>query len=600
MSQLPLRQELPVESTWDLNLLFDTQETFENEVEKLLQKVTDFKEKYENQLNTQETIVEALEQFEAISQRMSHIVHYGFLGYEVDRLNAQYEQNNERVNQVMETVSTQLAFFEPELSQLEDSVIESVIQSEKGRVFAHYLNKLMRQKPYQLSAENEALLGLLNGSLNHPYAQYLTMKFQDLTFEDFCAEGKMYANSFVTFEGDFEGHTNQAIRHESWKSFHDGLTRYQHTAAANYINKVKTEKRLATARGFDSVIDYLLFDQRVTQEAYHRQIDVIMDKFAPVMRRYATLLKEEQGLDQMSLADIKMPFSLQPQATITQDEAQKMLQEVFSTLGEEYVAIVKRAFDERWIDFPMNQTKSTGGFCATVYDGPSYILLNWTGLLSEVLVLAHELGHAGHFQLTNENQLALTPEASLYFIEAPSTANEVIMCQYLLNQPIEAEQKRALLAEFISRTYFHNMVTHLLEADFQRKVYQAVDKNELLNADRLNGFFKETLEQFWADAVVINEGAELTWMRQPHYFMGLYPYTYSAGLTIGTQIGQRIANKDEEAIASWLEVLKAGGTLSPLELARKAGVEMADATALENAIAYVDSLLDQIEALKEV
>src|SRR5699024_2642424 len=145
-------------------------------------------------------------------------------------------------------------------------------------------------------------------------------------------------------------------------------------------------------------------------------------------------------------------------------------------------------------------------------------------------------------------QNVLTPEASLYFIEAPSTANEVIMCQYLLNQPISAEQKRVLIAEFISRTYFHNMVTHLLEADFQRKVYQAVDKGEVLNAKRFNAFFKETLENFWGDAVEINEGAELTWMRQPHYFMGLYSYTYSAGLTIGTQIGQKIAAKDETAI----------------------------------------------------
>ena len=172
------------------------------------------------------------------------------------------------------------------------------------------------------------------------------------------------------------------------------------------------------------------------------------------------------------------------------------------------------------------------------------------------------------------------------------------MCQYLLNQPISNEQKRILIGEFISRTYFHNMVTHLLEADFQRKVYLAIEKGDVLNASRLNAFFMETLQTFWGEDVEINDGAELTWMRQPHYFIGLYSYTYSAGLTIGTQIGQRIANREEAAIESWLEVLRAGGTLNPIELAAKAGVSMKDGEALRTAISFVDGLLDQMEALK--
>ena len=171
------------------------------------------------------------------------------------------------------------------------------------------------------------------------------------------------------------------------------------------------------------------------------------------------------------------------------------------------------------------------------------------------------------------------------------------MCQYLLSQPLEAAQKRTLITEFIARTYFHNMVTHLLEAHFQRKVLEAVDRDEFLNTDSLNQFFLETLKEFWGDALEINPGAELTWMRQPHYFMALYPYTYSAGLTIGTAVGQKIAAGDQTTIDKWLEVLKAGGTMGPLALAEHAGVSMADAGALRSAIGYVDHLLDQIEAL---
>lgn len=158
-------------------------------------------------------------------------------------------------------------------------------------------------------------------------------------------------------------------------------------------------------------------------------------------------------------------------------------------------------------------------------------------------------------------------------------------------------EKQNLIAEFISRTYFHNMVTHLLEADFQRKVYQAVDNNDLLNSEILNQFFYETLSGFWGDAVEINPGAELTWMRQPHYFMGLYPYTYSAGLTIGTQVGQEIAQGNQTVISQWLEVLKMGGTQDPVTLAKMVGVNMTNSDALKEAIAFVDKLLDQIESI---
>ena len=583
---LPLRSELPVEETWDLGLLFATQEEFEQAYQQLKKLVKDFQGKYQGNLAQTVVLVEALNALEEIVVKQSHVFSYG-LAYETDKLTEVNEVNAKNLDVLGEYVGQHLAFMEPEISQLPEETVKEVAQSPEGERFRYYLENILRSKKAVLSVEVETVLSSLQGSLYNQYELYGALKFQDLSFDSFEANGQVYSNSFVEFEGDYEGHADLEVRHQSWKSFHQGLARYQQTAATNYINLVQTEKKMATLRGFNSVFDYLLFDHRVTREAYDRQIDVIMSEFAPVMRRYARLLAKEQGLAQISLADIKMPFTKTPVENISIEESRRLIEATFEVFGEEYMEIVRRSFDERWIDYPMNQTKSTGGFCSTVIDGPAYILLNWTGLLSEVLVLAHELGHAGHFELTYRYQSPITPDVSLYFVEAPSTANEVIMCQYLLNQPIDKAQKRVLITEFIARTYFHNMVTHLLEAAFQRKVYQAVDAGEFLNADRLNAYFRETLEAFWGDEVVINEGAELTWMRQPHYFMGLYPYTYSAGLTIGTAVGQKVAAKDEVAIEKWLDVLKAGGTKNPLELANHAGVSMENADALRLSLIHI-------------
>lgn len=596
--RLPLRQELPVEETWQLELLFDSQETYEEALGKFKLQLTQFVETYNGKLAEEEVLLASLKDYGDLYQQLYHLSAYASLAYETDKLNETFEVNMSQMEDLYEWQAKQLTFYKHQLVELDSAVLEAVSNSEVGAEYKAYLEDLLRKKETFLSQEVEEVLSGLDNSIFNQYRQYLTMKLQDMTFDNFEVEGKTYANSFNGFEGDYEVHPNSEVRKKAWASFHDGLRRFENSAAVNYINYVQTQKKMASLRGFDTTIDYLLFDQKVSNEAYNRQIDIIMSEFAPVMRRYARMLAQEHGVEKVSLADIKMSFSAAEAATISIADSRKMIEEALSVLGEEYSDIVKTAFEERWIDYPMNQTKSTGGFCSTIYNGPSYILLNWTGLMSEVLVLAHELGHAGHFQLTNRNQNILTPEASLYFIEAPSTANEVIMCQYLLNQPISNEQKRILIGEFISRTYFHNMVTHLLEADFQRKVYLAIEKGDVLNASRLNAFFKETLQTFWGEDVEINDGAELTWMRQPHYFIGLYSYTYSAGLTIGTQIGQRIANREEAAIESWLEVLRAGGTLNPIELAAKAGVSMKDGETLRTAISFVDGLLDQMEALK--
>ena len=216
--------------------------------------------------------------------------------------------------------------------------------------------------------------------------------------------------------------------------------------------------------------------------------------------------------------------------------------------------------------------------------------------MRECFVLAHELGHAGHFYLANQHQNILNTRPSLYFIEAPSTMNEMLMANHLMKSSDDPRMKRWVLASMVSRTYYHNFVTHLLEAAYQREVYRRIDAGQSVVASTLNALKREVLERFWGDDVEINEGAELTWMRQPHYYMGLYPYTYSAGLTVATVVSQKLL-KDESMIGKWLEVLKAGGTKTPLELAAMADVDISTDQALRDTVAFIASMIDEIEDL---
>ena len=218
--------------------------------------------------------------------------------------------------------------------------------------------------------------------------------------------------------------------------------------------------------------------------------------------------------------------------------------------------MLESAYDYRWIDFAQNKGKDTGAYCASPYITHSYVFISWTGKMAETFVLAHELGHAGHFTLAQNHQNLLESEASMYFVEAPSTMNEMLMANYLFNSSNNPRFKRWVIGSILSRTYYHNMVTHLLEAAYQREVYRRVDNGESLTAPLLNEIMLNTYKAFFGDTVEMTDGVELTWMRQPHYYMGLYSYTYSAGLTIGTVVSQCIKNEGQPAVDRWLKRYK--------------------------------------------
>ena len=228
-----------------------------------------------------------------------------------------------------------------------------------------------------------------------------------------------------------------------------------------------------------------------------------------------------------------------------------------------------------------------------------YVWVSWTDKMTEVFTLAHELGHAGHFYLAQKNQNVFDTRPSTYFVEAPSTMNELFVANYLMKNTEDKRMKRWVLSSIVSKTYYHNFVTHLLEAHYQREVYRIIDAGGSVQAPKLNELKRQTLEMFWGDAVTINQGAELTWMRQPHYYMGLYPYTYSAGLTVATEVMKRIENEGQVAIDDWKEVLKAGGTRTPVELAQMAGVDITTDKPLLDTIAYIGEMIDEMIELTD-
>lgn len=594
---LPKRNEVPVELTWDLTALYKTEEDFTADVERAKAMTDELEAAYRGKLNTPENISACVTKYQELSRVLFLAANYTNLAASVDYTDGAVQERDGKMNQLLSQLMSRLSFIESEILQQPEEVIQAA--AELGGGNAGYLTDLLRRKPHQLSAETERVLAALSPALETPYQVYNMAKLADMNFGSFTADGAEYPLGYSLFEDDYEYDPRTPVRRAAFDAFSAKLREYQNVTASAYQAQVQKEKTMATLRGFDSVFDSLLFSQHVTREMYDRQIDLIMEKLAPHMRNYAKLLQRIHKLDKMTYADLKLTVDPDYTPAVTVEESKEYIVKGLSVLGEDYTEMVKSAYKERWVDFVQNQGKSTGGFCASPYGAHSYILLTWHDRMSDVFTLAHELGHAGHFKACNAAQSLFDTDVSTYFVEAPSTMNELIMGHYLLKTSDDKRFRRWVLSNMVSNTYYHNFVTHLLEAAYQREVYKRIDAGEGVQAETLNQIMHDTLAKFWGDAVELTDGAELTWMRQPHYYMGLYSYTYSAGLTVATQVSKRIEREGQPAVDDWKRVLTAGGTGTPLELAKMAGVDISTDAPLLDTIETIGGMIDEIIALTE-
>ena len=586
------RSEFPENELWDLTALYQDQEDFLRAIEKAREDIQKFVRDYQGKLSTFEDFERAFAELEQIYIQISHIGNYGFMPQTTDFGDESFAQIAQAAMEFETEANIALSFFDDALVGADEAVLERLGQEP-------HLTSAIRQakikRAHYLGADVEKALTNLGEVFYSPQDIYTKMRAGDFAMADFEVDGKVYKNSFVTYENFYQNHENAEIREKSFRSFSEGLRKHQNAAAAAYLAQVKSEKLLADMKGYDSVFDYLLAEQEVDRSMFNRQIDLIMSEFAPVAQKYLKHVAKVNGLEKMTFADWKLDLDSELNPEVSIDDAYDLVMKSVEPLGQEYCQEVARYKEERWVDFAANAGKDSGGYAADPYRVHPYVLMSWTGRMSDVYTLIHEIGHSGQFIFSDNHQSYFNAHMSTYYVEAPSTFNELLLSDYLERQFDNPRQKRFALAHRLTDTYFHNFITHLLEAAFQRKVYTLIEEGGTFGASKLNAIMKEVLTEFWGDAVEIDDDAALTWMRQAHYYMGLYSYTYSAGLVISTA-GYLHLKNDENGARDWLELLKSGGSKTPLESAMIIGADISADKPLRDTIQFLSDTVDQIIA----
>ena len=589
------RSEFPENELWDLTALYQDQEDFLRAIETAREDIQKFVRDYQGKLSTFEDFERAFAELEQIYIQISHIGNYGFMPQTTDFGDESFAQIAQAAMEFETEANVALSFFDDALVGADEAVLERLGQEP-------HLTSAIRQakikKAHYLGADVEKALTNLGEVFYSPQDIYTKMRAGDFAMADFEVDGKIYKNSFVTYENFYQNHENAEIREKAFRSFSEGLRQHQNAAAAAYLAQVKSEKLLADMKDYDSVFDYLLAEQEVDRSMFDRQIDLIMSEFAPVAQKYLKHVAKVNGLEKMTFADWKLDLDSELNPEVSIDDAYDLVMKSVEPLGQEYCQEVARYKEERWVDFAANAGKDSGGYAADPYRVHPYVLMSWTGRMSDVYTLIHEIGHSGQFIFSDNHQSYFNAHMSTYYVEAPSTFNELLLSDYLERQFDNPRQKRFALAHRLTDTYFHNFITHLLEAAFQRKVYTLIEESRTFGASKLNAIMKEVLTEFWGDAVEIDDDAALTWMRQAHYYMGLYSYTYSAGLVISTA-GYLHLKNDENGARDWIELLKSGGSKTPLESAMIIGADISTDKPLRDTIQFLSDTVDQIIAYSE-
>jgi oligoendopeptidase F len=590
------RADVPVETTWDLGELFADEAAWEAEYAALdaaLAEVAPFQGRLGE---SAATFARCLDTVETLEARLMRVSTFATLRNAQDGTSPGYQAAMSRVNALAARLHASVAFVDSQTLDLPDGTLARYL-AEEPALTAHRvpLERLLETRPHRLGGETEGVLASLGEVLGAPYMTYQRAKSSDMQFAPFLdAQGQQHPNSFSLYETSYEAHADTGVRRGAWASFTAGLKHYNNTFAATIATEVKKSVVLARLRGHRSTEEYLLQSHQVPHALYTGILEIIGTELAPHMRRYQRLRQRVLGLDKVLHCDLRAPMDAGFEPPISYEQACDTLLASMAPMGEEYVGFVRTALTQRWVDRADNVGKSTGAFCSSPYGVHPYILITWAGTTRSVFTLAHELGHAAHFGLAMKHQRYVNMRPAMPFIEAPSIMHEMLLAQHILAGSDDPRTRRSVIMQLLG-TYHHNFVTHLLEAQLQHRVYALAETGQAVTATLLNRTKGEVLEAFWGDAVEIDDGARMTWMRQPHYYMGLYPYTYSVGLVAATAMGLRVAQEGAPAVQRWLEVLRSGGTLKPLALMQLAGIDMATPQPIRDAVAYVGSLIDELE-----
>lgn len=594
--QLPNREALPEALTWDLTTIFPDDDAFDQAFEDVKVAVKEVAG-YQGTLHEgAAAFLQALEGILAVYRQLETLYVYSHLKNDQDTGNTQYQGLYARASSLLAEASEALAWFEPELLTLSDEQIAAYFEeAPKLTEYRHYIQQMLDNRPHTLPAEQEALLagaGEIFGAASNTFA---VLNNADLVFPVITdSQGEQIQLSHGVY-GQLMESTDRTVRQAAYEGLYQVYEQFRNTFAQTLSTNVKTHNYRAKVRHFDSARAAALSGNHIPESVYDTLVAVV-NRNLPLLHRYVALRKRLLGLEELHMYDMYTPLVGEAPIQYTYEEAVAKAKEALTPLGDEYQEVVAEAFSSRWIDVVENKGKRSGAYSSGAYDTAPYILLNWHDTLDQLFTLVHEMGHSVHSYFTRNNQPFVYGDYSIFLAEIASTTNENILTEYLLET-----EKDPLVRAYVLNHYLDGFKGTIFRqtqfAEFEHFIHEEDVAGVPLTAEYLSENYGKLNAKYYGEAVTYDDEIKLEWSRIPHFYYNYYVFQYATGFSAASALSKKILAEEPQALENYLNYLKAGSSDYPIEVMKKAGVDMTKPDYLEEAMKVFAARLDELEAL---
>ena len=591
------RNEIEEKYTWDLTTIFPTDEAFEAELAQVSEEVKKAASLAGHLLDSADSLLTTTEIQLDLMRRIEKLYSYAHMKNDQDTRVAKYQEYQAKGMTLYSEFGQSFAFYEPEFMAITEEQYQAFLAEQPGlQLYQHYFDKLLKKKAHILTQREEELLagaGEIFGAAGETFA---ILDNADIVFpmvhDEDGNEVQLSHGNYITLVES----KNREVRKEAYEALYSVYEQYQHTYAKTLQTNIKVHNYNAKVRKFSSAREAALSADFIPESVYDSLVSAV-NKHLPLLQRYIALRAKILGISDLKMYDMYTPLS-ETDYKFTYEEALAKSEEVLAILGEDYLNRVKTAFSERWIDVHENQGKRSGAYSGGSYDTNAFMLLNWQDTLDNLFTLVHETGHSMHSSYTRETQPYVYGDYSIFLAEIASTTNENILTEKLLEEVEDDATRFAILNHFLDG--FRGTVFRQTQfAEFEHAIHKADQEGQVLTSEFLNDLYADLNEKYYGLKKEDNPQIQYEWARIPHFYYDYYVFQYSTGFAAASALAEKIVYGSQEDKDKYLDYLKAGNSDYPLNVIKKAGVDMEKEDYLNAAFAVFERRLDEFEALVE-
>ena len=585
------RSEIPEEYKWDLSRMYKDLEDFMkdfNEVKNILPKVEEYKETF---LNSADIFIEFMELIEKINRKAEKMYNYTHLTVDVEPNNDDFQRLNADIYGLLEDFGNRTVFIDLEILKNEEKIL-NILKDERCKRFTNMVNHVLRTKPHILSDETEQVLSMASGVLGASYKTYSNIRPE---FENVIIDGKEYFLNEETVK-EFLKNSDESIRKQAYEKLNIEYKKMANVYASTLEGTMKKDVFYSKVRKFNSPLEASTFGDEVNEDLFYKVLKAANRDYHKYYLEYLDVFRKLINKEKIENYDLRIPIVEEPSQKYSIDDAFDLIFKATKNYGEEYANILKKAREERWIDFMPHEGKRHGAYSSVCYDSNPYILTSFMGDIESIFTLIHELGHSVHSYYSNHNQDFFNSDYRIFVAEVASITNENLLMNYLIKNTESNEMKKFLLYrkidEFIGTCYRQPFF-----ANFENVLHEKVANSEGLSNQTITELYEQLSEEYYGGKVNLHEYSKYTCYAVPHFYYNYYVYKYTVGMCVATVIAKKIFDGDKTQIDNYLKFLKAGSTNSPVELLKMAGVDPLDENLYKEAF---ENFKEDLEEFKKM